>query len=99
MVVDWKKKVHFYFGCRNRDMDYHFAREWESFFESGVLATPVHVAFSRDNPDRKVYVQDLLLEDAEKIWSLIEQDGASVYIAGWVDSLSWIALIVLYILC
>lgn len=41
-------------------------------------------AFSRDGPEgvKRVYVQDLIQQDAEDIWRLVGQAGAWVYISG-----------------
>jgi sulfite reductase (NADPH) flavoprotein alpha-component len=38
-------------------------------------------AFSRDS-EKKIYVQDLILEEKKEIWSWIVNDNASIYICG-----------------
>ena len=42
------------------------------------------VAFSRDGPEGRprTYVQDLIREDAKRIWELVGVRGAWVYISG-----------------
>jgi len=40
----------------------------------------LRTAFSRDQP-AKIYVQDLLCEDADKVWTLIK-GGAHLYVCG-----------------
>ncbi|MEW5305228.1 MAG: hypothetical protein WDW36_007784 [Sanguina aurantia] len=68
-----------YFGCRRRDEDFLYQREFEGMAEDGTLAQ-LRVAFSREQ-DSKVYVQQLLREDAASIHSLIAQ-GAHIYVCG-----------------
>jgi len=67
-----------FFGCRHPDRDYLYREELEAFAGSGV--TELHVAFSRMNAT-KVYVQDLLREQRERVWAL-QQQGAVVYVCG-----------------
>ncbi|KAF7330350.1 NADPH-dependent diflavin oxidoreductase 1 [Mycena venus] len=70
-----------YFGCRSAIKDQHYASEWRSCASAGDLA--YRAAFSRDGPEgtKRIYVQDLLQEDAERIWTLLNA-GASVFISG-----------------
>lgn len=39
------------------------------------------VAFSRDQPN-KVYVQHKIRQDAERVWAMLQQQGAVVYVSG-----------------
>lgn len=41
----------------------------------------VHHAFSRDIEGKKVYVQDLIKQNAAEIWAVLES-GGRVYVAG-----------------
>jgi cytochrome P450/NADPH-cytochrome P450 reductase len=67
-----------FFGCRHPDQDYLYADELKAFETSGI--TELHVAFSRaEGP--KIYVQDLVAAQKERVWSLIEK-GAIVYVCG-----------------
>jgi len=72
-------ETHFYFGCRNRNIDFIYQEELERFVESGVLT--LHTAFSRDQA-HKVYVTHLLRENAAHIWKLIGEDNGHFYICG-----------------
>ena len=47
----------------------------------GQFLTRLDLAFSRDQ-DRKIYVQDKMLEQAPLFWSWL-QDGACVYVSAW----------------
>jgi len=70
-----------FFGCRNRDKDFIYEDELLSYTRSGAL-TSLETAFSRDQ-ERKVYVQDLLREQQDKLRSLFDS-GAHFYVCGYV---------------
>jgi len=72
-----------FFGCRSEAADYYYRSEFEGFVRSGVLMEGVglQVAFSRDQP-RKRYVQHCIAECAATIWTLVERQGAVIYVAG-----------------
>ncbi|KAI6780424.1 NADPH-dependent diflavin oxidoreductase-like protein [Emericellopsis cladophorae] len=67
-----------FFGNRNREADYFFEKEWEALHSGGKLE--VFTAFSRDQ-DKKVYIQHLVKQQADKIASLIRQ-GAIFAVCG-----------------
>lgn len=77
-----------YFGHRASGKDAHYSREWTALVESGHLT--YRVAASRDGPEgtRRVYVQDLVRQDAKRVWRLVHEGGAWVYISGCVRTLS-----------
>jgi cytochrome P450 / NADPH-cytochrome P450 reductase len=68
-----------FFGCRRPDQDFIYADELRDFAGQGITEL-VH-AFSRLDPDRKVYVQDCIREHQDTVWKLIEA-GSVVYICG-----------------
>jgi NADPH-ferrihemoprotein reductase len=68
-----------YYGCRNRAEDFLYQEELK-YFES-EKSLEMHVAFSRDQ-EEKIYVTHLLKQQGEKIWKLIKQDNASIYVCG-----------------
>ncbi len=68
-----------FFGCRHPQQDFLYRQELEAFVEQGV--TDLVVAFSRENPQQKVYVQDKIREQHERVWDLL-QDGAVIYVCG-----------------
>jgi NADPH-ferrihemoprotein reductase len=72
-----------YFGCKNREKDFLYREELEAFQTSGVL-TKLHLAFSRENPKKKVYVQHLMKEreNAAELWDLVNSRGAHLYVCG-----------------
>jgi len=64
-----------FFGCRNKDADFFFEKEWE---KAGV---EVVTAFSRDQED-KVYVQHRMEQHAPLLAELVVDQNASFYVAG-----------------
>ncbi len=74
-----KGKNWLFFGERSAATDYLYREELEAMHGDGHLAR-LDTAFSRDS-DRKVYVQDRMMEQAPLVWSWL-QDGASVYVCG-----------------
>lgn len=74
-----KGKNWLFFGERSAATDYLYRDELESMQADGHLSR-LDTAFSRDT-DRKVYVQDRMMEQAPQFWSWL-QDGATVYVCG-----------------
>ncbi|KDD74152.1 hypothetical protein H632_c1527p0 [Helicosporidium sp. ATCC 50920] len=68
-----------FFGCRRPDQDFLYASELQELAQGGHVE--LHVAFSRVPGQKKVYVQDLLREEKERVWELLEQ-GAHFYVCG-----------------
>lgn len=71
-----------FFGCKNRDVDYIYRDELESYEKEGVL-TKLYTAFSRDGP-QKVYVQNLMAEPAtaQELLDLVLKQNAYIYVCG-----------------
>ena len=67
-----------FFGCRHPDQDFIYRDELESYASDGIV--DLHVAYSRMEK-KKTYVQDLLRENRDAVWALIEQ-GAQIYVCG-----------------
>jgi sulfite reductase (NADPH) flavoprotein alpha-component len=68
-----------FFGERTAASDFLYREELESMRKDGHL-TRLDLAFSRDQ-ERKVYVQDRMMEQASEFWKWLEA-GASVYVCG-----------------
>jgi len=66
------------FGCRHPDQDYLYRDELQAAAADGL--TDLLTAFSRADGER-VYVQDLLRSERDRVWSLLEA-GAVVYVCG-----------------
>jgi len=69
-----------FFGCQHPERDYIYRDEIETAQKNGVL-TDYYCAFSR-HTNQKVYVQDLLKQNGETIWQLIEKQNASIFVCG-----------------
>lgn len=67
-----------FFGCRHPDQDFIYRDALEGYAKDGI--TDLHVAFSRLEK-KKTYVQDLIREQRDEVWSLIEK-GARIYVCG-----------------
>ncbi|WP_050929762.1 bifunctional cytochrome P450/NADPH--P450 reductase [Aestuariivita boseongensis] len=67
-----------FFGCRHPDQDFIYREELEGFAKDGVA--DLKVAFSRAEK-KKVYVQDLIREERDQIWEMI-QNGARIFVCG-----------------
>ncbi|CAF0746438.1 unnamed protein product [Didymodactylos carnosus] len=68
-----------YYGCRKRDEDFLYEDELKYYESEKTLE--LHVAFSRDQ-EHKVYVTHLLRLDGEKLWKLIINNNANLYVCG-----------------
>ncbi|KAK7538127.1 cytochrome P450 reductase 1 [Phyllosticta citribraziliensis] len=73
-------KTVLFFGCRKRDEDFLYKDEWEEYKKDLGDAFELHVAFSREGPN-KVYVQHKIQEQAENIDKLLQQK-AYFYVCG-----------------
>lgn len=68
-----------FFGERNFRTDFLYQTEWQEWHREGLL-TRIDLAFSRDG-ERKVYVQQRLLEQAASLFAWLEE-GAHLYVCG-----------------
>ncbi|CAN1175629.1 NADPH-dependent diflavin oxidoreductase 1 [Linum perenne] len=86
-VQETAAPIMFFFGCRNKDDDFLYRDLWQSHSEhdDGLLSEArgggFYVAFSRDQP-QKVYVQHKMLEQSQRIWKLVSEGEAAIYVAG-----------------
>lgn len=69
-----------YFGCRHPDQDYIYKDELRQFKEDGIL-TELHVAFSRQGPE-KTYVQHLMKQHAIELKHMITEGRGRVFVCG-----------------
>ncbi len=68
------------FGNQNFTDDFLYQSEWQQWHKNGLL-NKTSLAWSRKNPQQKVYVQHKIAEEAQTIWQWI-QDGAHIYVCG-----------------
>ncbi|CAD5232598.1 unnamed protein product [Bursaphelenchus xylophilus] len=73
-----EKKCLVFFGCRHPRKDYYFQEDWKA-----LESTEISTSFSRpDNAEEKSYVQDKIRENGEKVWKMIDERDASIFVAG-----------------
>jgi len=68
-----------FFGCRHPQQDFIYEAELRAWETQGL--TQLRVAFSREQEGCKVYVQDVMREQRDEVWQLIQQ-GAVIYVCG-----------------
>jgi cytochrome P450/NADPH-cytochrome P450 reductase len=82
--AEQRRQAMLFFGCRN-EKDYLYRSELES------ASIELHVAFSRpdtgdgssqNNSKTPQYVQDLLWENRDRVWQLLLEEGAHIYVCG-----------------
>lgn len=78
LATNSKGKNWLFFGERNQKTDFYYESFWTDLEKKGFLK--LDLAFSRDS-DKKVYVQDKILENKTDFWKWI-QDGAYIYVCG-----------------
>lgn len=74
-------KILLFYGCRRSDEDYLYKNEWPLYAQRLGDSFEMDVAFSRDDPLKKVYVQDKIKARAEEINNFLEA-GAYIYVCG-----------------
>ncbi|EIW74789.1 riboflavin synthase domain-like protein [Coniophora puteana RWD-64-598 SS2] len=81
-IMEGIKHNTLYFGCRSASKDQHYGSEWVAHAQDDQLV--YRAAFSRDVPEgvKRPYVQDLLAQDKERLWTLIGERKGQVIISG-----------------
>jgi len=69
-----------YFGCRGHEWDYLYKEEFNAHHAAGLLKD-LHCAFSRDQ-ENKIYVQDLILRNKDKMCEILFELNGIFYICG-----------------
>lgn len=73
-------EILFFYGCRNSTEDFIYKTEWVEYAKKLDDKFKMITAFSRES-EKKVYVQDKLLENATKVMDLLDK-GAFFYVCG-----------------
>merc|ERR1712150_261516 len=74
-------EIDLFFGCRYSDHDWLYKDDMLKLKEEGILAN-LYTAFSRDDKDHRVYVQDKIRADADRFRSMVVHENCSIYICG-----------------
>ncbi|KAL5016525.1 hypothetical protein ScPMuIL_006114 [Solemya velum] len=80
-------QMYLYFGCREIDIDNIYSAELKSAMEEGVLKE-FYVAQSRNPSMRKMYVQDVLMQNSKAVCDALISRGGHFYICGDVQMAS-----------
>jgi sulfite reductase (NADPH) flavoprotein alpha-component len=72
-AVGAKGKNWLFFGSQKASCNYFYKEEFEEYQRDGFL-TRLELAWSRDQ-EKKVYVQDLMMQNAAEIWKWLEEGG------------------------
>src|SRR5437016_8552208 len=75
-----KGKNWLFYGAQREACDYAYKEDWARFQRDGIL-TRLDCAWSRDQA-HKIYVQNLMLENAREIWKWIDGEGAQFFVCG-----------------
>eukprot|EP00944_MAST-04C_sp_MAST-4C-sp1_P014518 g14518.t1 len=70
-----------FFGCRRSDEDFIYESEMLQYTQDGTL-TDLFTAFSRENALKKVYVQNLMIEQSDLIYELVCKRNGYFYVCG-----------------
>lgn len=73
-------KIILFYGCRNNE-DFLYKDEWPSYGQVLGENFEMEVALSRENPSKKVYVQDKIMTRAKELNEML-QNGAFIYVCG-----------------
>ncbi|XP_050531790.1 NADPH--cytochrome P450 reductase [Daktulosphaira vitifoliae] len=73
-------KMILYFGCRKKEEDFIYEDELKEYVSNGTL-TKLHLAFSRDQPEKQ-YVTHLLEQNADELWNVIGENNGHLYVCG-----------------
>jgi len=72
--------IYYYFGSRHQSQEYLYGEEIEAYILDGTI-TRAGLAFSRDGPQKK-YIQHLMLQDAEALAKMLQDDNGVFYLCG-----------------
>eukprot|EP00996_Jenningsia_fusiforme_P000246 NODE_11_length_5703_cov_380.525822_g9_i0.p1 GENE.NODE_11_length_5703_cov_380.525822_g9_i0~~NODE_11_length_5703_cov_380.525822_g9_i0.p1 ORF type:complete len:1811 (-),score=360.20 NODE_11_length_5703_cov_380.525822_g9_i0:193-5625(-) len=83
----WKRKqgmkvgnLALYFGNRNKSSEFLMEKELQQYVDEGLLT--LFTAFSRDDPKKKVYVQDIVRTDTKLVHEYLVNQQGSMYVCG-----------------
>jgi cytochrome P450 / NADPH-cytochrome P450 reductase len=69
-----------FFGCRTSADDYLYRDELSRYEADGVVK--VEAVFSREGDPKRRYVQDAIVQRADEVWNLIQNQHANIYVCG-----------------
>jgi cytochrome P450/NADPH-cytochrome P450 reductase len=69
-----------FFGCRTSEDDYLYEDELRRYEADGVVK--VDAVFSREGNSQRRYVQDAIVQRADEVWDLVDNQNANIYVCG-----------------
>jgi cytochrome P450/NADPH-cytochrome P450 reductase len=69
-----------FFGCRTAKDDYLYQDELRAYEADGVVK--VDAVFSREGDPQRRYVQHAIVQRADEVWDLIQNQRANIYVCG-----------------
>jgi cytochrome P450 / NADPH-cytochrome P450 reductase len=69
-----------FFGCRTSEDDYLYEDELRRYEADGVVK--VDAVFSREGNAQRRYVQDAIIQRADEVWDLVDNQRANIYVCG-----------------
>ncbi|EGR27716.1 hypothetical protein IMG5_190720 [Ichthyophthirius multifiliis] len=70
-----------FFGCRYQNQDFIFKEDILKFKEDQIINN-LFAAFSRDDAEKKVYVQDLIMQNKQFVYETLFLKNGNIYICG-----------------
>ncbi|GAA5844589.1 hypothetical protein JCM9279_006357 [Rhodotorula babjevae] len=86
-LKDWGT-IDLFYGCRRSTWDFLYRAEWEEYAKELDGKFRLHVALSREEGQPKVYVQQLLREEGDRIGQALVQQKGYAYICGDAGSMA-----------
>ncbi|GAA6007067.1 NADPH--hemoprotein reductase [Rhodotorula paludigena] len=80
-LKDWGT-IDLFYGCRRSTWDFLYKAEWDEYARELDGKFRMHTALSREEGKPKVYVQQLLREEGDRIGKALVQDKGYAYICG-----------------
>ncbi|GAA5836678.1 hypothetical protein JCM11251_002695 [Rhodosporidiobolus azoricus] len=80
-LKDWGT-IDLFYGCRRANWDFLYKDEWKAFEAELDGKFRMHNAFSREPDQPKVYVQQLLRQEGERIGKALTEGKGYAYICG-----------------
>ncbi|GAA5861124.1 hypothetical protein JCM1840_003088 [Sporobolomyces johnsonii] len=86
-LKDWGT-IDLFYGCRRSTWDFLYKDEWDAYARELDGKFRMHVALSREEGQPKVYVQQLLREEGERIGDALVNHKGYAYICGDAGSMA-----------
>ncbi|TKX22781.1 NADPH-dependent diflavin oxidoreductase-like protein [Elsinoe australis] len=67
------------FGCRSRDADFFFDKEWKDLEKEGLKTL---IAPSREKSTPRMYVQDLIKKESDGVFEAIDRKRGKIFVCG-----------------